>query len=35
LIDAEDMETLPDAVKAAIEVQRAGRPEVAKDRKFM
>jgi hypothetical protein len=35
LIDAEDMETLSDAVKAAIEVQRAGTPEVAKDRKFM
>jgi hypothetical protein len=35
LIDAEDMETLSDAVKAAIEVQRAGTPEVAKDRRFL
>jgi hypothetical protein len=35
LIDAEDMETLSDAVKAAIEVQGAGTPEVDKKRKFM
>ena len=35
LIDAEDMETLSDAVKAAIEVQRSGTPEVDKNRKFL
>jgi hypothetical protein len=35
IIDAEDMENLSDAVKAAIEVQRSGTPEVDKNRKFL